>query len=176
MMNSGSKRCATAAVSLFALGWAVSAPAFAQSAEMQTGLPVPRFASLKTEKVNVRGGPSRTHEVTFIFTRAGLPVEITAEADNWRRIRDAEGSEGWVFHSLLSGRRTVLVAPAQRDRSFPLYATANTNARVVAELQSSVLASAKNCDGQWCRVSGQGFDGYVEQQKLWGVYPNETID
>ncbi len=154
----------------------VHSPAALGQAEIQTGLPVPRFASLKTEKVNVRGGPSRGHEVTFIFTRAGLPVEITAEAENWRRIRDAEGSEGWVFHSLLSGRRMVLVAPSQRNVSFPLYANASREARVVAELQSSVLASAKNCDGKWCRVSGQGFDGYVEQQRLWGVYPNETID
>jgi SH3-like domain-containing protein len=148
----------------------------AQTADTSTGLPVPRFASLKTEKVNVRGGPSRGHEVTFIFTRSGLPVEITAEAENWRRIRDAEGSEGWVFHSLLSGRRTVLVAPSQKSETFPLYDRAARESRIVAQLQANVLASARNCDGKWCRISGAGFDGYVEQQRLWGVYPNETID
>jgi SH3-like domain-containing protein len=147
----------------------------AQNAE-QTGLPVPRYASLKTEKVNVRGGPSRGHEVTFIFTRAGLPVEITAEAENWRRIRDAEGSEGWVFHSLLSGRRTVLVAPSKKNETFPLYDRAASDSRVIAQLQANVLASARNCDGKWCRISGPGFDGYVEQQRLWGVYPNEIVD
>lgn len=149
---------------------------FAQGTESQSGLPVPRFASLKTEKVNVRGGPSRGHEVTFIFTRAGLPVEITAEAENWRRIRDAEGSEGWVFHSLLSGRRTVLVAPSNRSDTFPLYDRANAESRVVAKLQSNVLASARNCDGKWCRISGPGFDGFIEQQRLWGVYPDEILD
>lgn len=150
--------------------------ASAQTSESQSGLPVPRFASLKTEKVNVRGGPSRGHEVTFIFTRAGLPVEITAEAENWRRIRDAEGSEGWVFHSLLSGRRTVQVSPSKKNETFPLHDRASREARVVAQLQANVLASARNCDGKWCRISGAGFDGYVEQQRLWGVYPNEKID
>lgn len=158
------------------IGLNLPAFAFAQSGETQTGLPVPRFASLKTEKVNVRGGPSRNHDMTFIFTRAGLPVEITAEAENWRRIRDAEGSEGWVFHSLLSGRRTVLVAPTKKSETFPLYDRANPEARVVAQLQANVLANARSCDGKWCRISGAGFDGYIQQQRLWGVYPNETID
>src|SRR5262245_43789677 len=82
----------------------------AQAAETGTGtksgLPLPRFVSLKPDRVNVRGGPTRDHEVAFVYTRAGLPVEITAESDNWRRIRDWEGSEGWVYHSLLSGKRT----------------------------------------------------------------------
>jgi SH3-like domain-containing protein len=78
-----------------------------------SGLPVPRFVSLKPDRVTVRGGPTRDHEIAFVFTRSGLPVEITAESDNWRRIRDWEGAEGWVYHSLLSGRRTALVATSQ---------------------------------------------------------------
>ena len=77
----------------------------------KSGLPVPRFVSLKPDRVNVHAGPTRDHEVAFVYTRAGLPVEITAESDNWRRIRDWEGSEGWVYHSLLSGKRTALVCP-----------------------------------------------------------------
>src|SRR5262249_53769077 len=74
-------------------------------------LPVPRFVSIKSERVNVRGGPDKDHEVVWVFTKAALPVEITAEFENWRRVRDWDGGEGWVYHSLLSGRRTVLVAP-----------------------------------------------------------------
>src|SRR5262252_8595740 len=85
-----------------------------------SGLPVPRFVSLKPDRVNVRGGPTRDHEVTFVYTRAGLPVEITAESDNWRRIRDWEGSEGWVYHSLLSGRRTSVVMPKDKSALVPL--------------------------------------------------------
>jgi SH3-like domain-containing protein len=82
-----------------------------------SGLPVPRFVSLKSDRVHVRGGPSRDHDIAWLFTRAGLPVEVTAEYDNWRRIRDWEGAEGWVYHTLLSGKRTALVAarPKQKD-------------------------------------------------------------
>jgi SH3-like domain-containing protein len=86
-----------------------------------SGLPVPRYVSLKPDRVTVRGGPTRDHEIAFVFTRAGLPVEITAESDNWRRIRDWEGSEGWVYHSLLSGKRTALVSAKQPDDLVPLY-------------------------------------------------------
>ena len=90
-----------------------------------SGLPVPRFVSLKPDKVNVRGGPTRDHDVTWTYTRAGLPVEITAESDNWRRIRDWEGAEGWVYHSMLSGRRTAVVTAKGKDELVPLYAKAD---------------------------------------------------
>jgi SH3-like domain-containing protein len=140
-----------------------------------SGLPVPRYVSLKTDKVDVRKGPSLEHEVNWVFTRAGLPVEITAEFENWRRIRDAEGSEGWVFHSMLSGKRTALIAPWAKGRTFALYERPDPVAAVAAELQPGVLGAVKSCNGAWCRVAGQGFDGFIEQERLWGVYPNEPV-
>src|SRR6266542_3180759 len=81
-----------------------------------SGLPVPRFVSLKSDRVNVRAGPTRDHDVTWVYTRAALPVEVTAEFENWRRIRDWEGAEGWVYHSLLSGRRTAIVASKSKAK------------------------------------------------------------
>jgi SH3-like domain-containing protein len=158
---------------------AASAPAYStdETTGPVSGLPLPRFVSLKADKVNLRAGPTRDHDVSWVFTRAGLPVEITAESENWRRIRDSEGAEGWVYHSLLSSRRTVLVAPwSKKDESFPLYESGNRNAGVTAQLQPRVLGSVKNCDGKWCRIFGDGFDGYIEQERLWGVYPNESVE
>jgi SH3-like domain-containing protein len=142
----------------------------------KSGLPVPRFVSLKPDRVNVRGGPTRDHEVTFVYTRAGLPVEITAESDNWRRIRDWEGSEGWVYHSLLSGRRTAVVTPKDKTQLVPLYDAGAADAMVIARLQAGVLAAVKRCTGSWCRIAGPGFDGWVVQEQLWGVYPNEKVE
>jgi SH3-like domain-containing protein len=142
----------------------------------KSGLPVPRFVSLKPDRVNVRGGPTRDHEVTFVYTRAGLPVEITAESDNWRRIRDWEGSEGWVYHSLLSGRRTAVVIPKDKTALVPLYDKGDRNATVVAQLQTGVMASVKRCTGSWCHLVGAGFDGWAVQEQLWGVYPNEKVE
>jgi SH3-like domain-containing protein len=142
----------------------------------RSGLPVPRFVSLKPDRVNVRGGPTRDHDVTFVYTRAGLPVEITAESDNWRRIRDWEGSEGWVYHSLLSGRRTAVVAPKDKKELVSLYDKADLGGAITARLQPGVQASVKRCNGSWCQITGAGFDGWVVQERLWGVYPNEKVD
>jgi SH3-like domain-containing protein len=143
-----------------------------------SGLPVPRFVSLKSDRVHVRGGPSRDHEIAWMFTRSGLPVEVTAEYDNWRRIRDWEGAEGWVYHSLLSGKRTALVAarPKHKDELLPLHAGAEAKAEVIARLQPGVVAQVKRCNGGWCRIVGSGFDGWVQQERLWGVYANEKVE
>ncbi len=108
-----------------------------------TGLSVPRYVSLKSDRVNLREGPSKDHRTSWVFERAGLPVEITAEFDTWRKIRDSEGSEGWVLHSLLSGRRTALVAPWKKDQSMPLYDQPRPDASVVANLQSGVIGNVK---------------------------------
>src|SRR5213594_1856085 len=142
----------------------------------KSGLPMPRFVSLKPDRVNVRGGPTRYHDVTFVYTRAGLPVEITAESDNWRRIRDWEGSEGWVYHSLLSGRRTAVVTMKSKDELASLYDRPDPTSAVAARLQVGVVAQVKKCANGWCRVIGNGFDGWIEQQRLWGVYADEKVE
>jgi SH3-like domain-containing protein len=153
-----------------------SVSAHAGNDNVTSGLPVPRFVSLKADRVNVRGGPDKDHEVSWVYTRAGLPVEITAEFENWRRIRDSDGSEGWVYHSLLSGKRTAVVRLKVKSDLAPLRAKDDPTSGVVAKLQSGVVATVKHCTGTWCRISGDGFDGWIEQTRLWGVYPNEKIE
>ena len=142
-----------------------------------SGLRLPRFVSLKSDKVNVRGGPNKDQNVAWVYTRTGLPVEITAEYENWRRIRDWEGAEGWVYHSLLSGRRTGLIsAKPKTEEPVSIHSSADLTSAVVARLEPGVLGTVKRCDGQWCRVIGTGFDGWVQQDRLWGVYPNEKVE
>ncbi|HEX3503804.1 MAG TPA: SH3 domain-containing protein [Xanthobacteraceae bacterium] len=141
-----------------------------------SGLPVPRFVSLKTDRVTVRGGPDKDHDVSWIYTRVGWPVEITAEFENWRRIRDADGSEGWVYHSLLSGRRTGAVQMKKKTDLAPLYAKPDDKSQLTAQLQVGVLGTVKRCTGTWCEISGDGYDGWIAQNELWGVYPNEKFE
>jgi SH3-like domain-containing protein len=141
-----------------------------------SGLPIPRFVSLKSDRVNVRSGPNKDQDVRWVYTRVGMPVEITAEYENWRRIRDWEGAEGWVYHSLLSGKRTAIVVPRLNSELVPLYESADKTSAVVARLQSGVLGSLKSCDGQWCQFSGKGFGGYIRQDRLYGAYPNEKVE
>lgn len=140
-----------------------------------TGLPLPRYASLKTDRVNLREGPSKEHATKWVYERAGLPVEIMAEFDTWRRVRDSEGVEGWVLHSLLSGRRTALVLQGKKSDVARLLAKPNPSADLAATLQAGVIVNVRTCDGQWCLVDGDGFNGYIEQVKLWGVYPDEKM-
>ena len=159
----------------------MSAAAATAAAQVPTGsvsgLPVPRFVSLKSDKVNVRAGPAREQDVAWVYSRAALPVEVTAEFENWRKIRDWEGAEGWVYHSLLSGRRTALVSqPKGKTELVELRARPDAAAAVMAKLQTGVLGSVKRCQNNWCRVIGDGFDGWVEQTRLWGVYPDEKVE
>jgi SH3-like domain-containing protein len=141
-----------------------------------TGLPLPRYASLKTDRVNLREGPSREHPTTWVFQRAGLPVEITAEFETWLKVRDSEGTEGWVLHSLLSGRRTALVAPGKKKQTFRLFATQSESGELAATLESGVIVNIRRCDGAWCLVDGDGFKGYIRQSNLWGVYPGDRVE
>jgi len=174
-------RCGGAALAALALALAGPAPAAARGSKPLTtgsvsGLPVPRFVSLKADRVNVRGGPNRDQDVRWVYTRAGMPVEIIAEFENWRHIRDWQGADGWVYHSLLSGKRTAVVVPNLKDQLVPLFASAEKNARVVAKLQGGVLGQLESCTGAWCEFRGKGFEGWVRQDRLWGAYPNEKVD
>jgi len=140
-----------------------------------SGLPVPRFVSLKRKKVNVRKGPSTDHRVKWVYTSKGYPVEVIAESDNWRRVRDAQGDEGWVFHSLLSGSRTAIISPWGEATQIPMLSEPHAGSPVVASLSSGVMGLVDNCNGEWCMVAVTGYSGWVEQGRLWGVYPGERF-
>jgi SH3-like domain-containing protein len=160
-----------------ALGGSVSPGFSARDSVLTTsGLPVPRYVSLKSDHVNVRAGPTKDNDVAWVYTRTGLPVEITAEFENWRRVRDSEGSEGWVYHSLLSGRRTAVITMKTKDELAPLYDRADQTGAVTARLQAGVVAPVRKCTAGWCRVLGNGFDGWIQQQRLWGVYADEKVE
>ena len=169
--------CATVALTGCLLGVSVSSGFSAKDAAATTsGLPVPRYVSLKSDHVNVRAGPTKDNDVAWVYTRSGLPVEITAEFENWRRVRDSEGAEGWVYHSLLSGRRTAVITMKTKDDLASLYDRPDSAGTVAARLQAGVVAQVKKCATGWCRVTGNGFDGWIEQQRLWGVYADEKVE
>ena len=167
------------AVGPFVVGHNAAAVAAAPSAGVtlgKSGLPIPRFVSLKAGRVNVRVGPGEDYKVSWVFTKPALPVEVIQEFDTWRRIRDSDGSVGWVFHSLLSGKRTAVVAPWAKGEPRPIHSAASADSAVTAYLQPGVMAAIDRCSSGWCRLSGDNFSGWIEQDQLWGVYPDEEID
>ncbi|MDP1583467.1 MAG: SH3 domain-containing protein [Bradyrhizobium sp.] len=140
-----------------------------------TGLPLPRFVSIKTGPANVRAGPGVDYHLKWAFARRGLPVEIIAEFGNWRRIRDWQGEQGWMFGPLLSARRTALVAPWTKAKPVLLRSDAAANASIVAVVQPTVLVRLIRCDGKWCEVAAKATQGYIRQTRLWGAYPGEIL-
>lgn len=153
------------------------APAIAVE-KNEDGLPLPRFASTRSAPINVRVGPGQKYDLAWIFNKSGMPVEITAEFDIWRKIRDFDGSEGWVQQNLLSGARSGLVAPWKKSGDVPLLASASDEAAVRAYLGPGFRVDVRRCDGTWCQVdasAGTTYTGYVKQTELWGVYQGEVF-
>ena len=137
-----------------------------------SGLPLPRFASLKSDLVNVRTGPGPRYPIDWVFHRRMMPVEIVAEYENWRKIRDWQGASGWVYQGLLSGKRGFVINGKEAD----LHRTPSLSAEVVAKLQPEVMGEIRSCTGDWCRVSAPGVSGWIERSKIWGVYKSEPIN
>ena len=140
-----------------------------------SGLPLPRFVSLKADKVNVRKGPSSDHKVAWVFERKGMPVEITAEFENWRRIRDSDGQEGWILQNMLSGKRMAAVAPWKPGNVIALHAREAAGSGLVARIESGVVGDIQSCSGEWCLVTLGRYEGYIEQALVWGAYPGEQV-
>jgi len=176
-------RAALLAVTLLAMA-VVQLPSLALAAATNpSGLPIPRFVTTRSNPINVRVGPGTRYAVAWVYVKAGTPVEIIQEFDTWRKIRDVDGSEGWLHQNLLQGRRAGLVAPwkaagetvaLRRDRS--------ADAAVRAWLTPGYRVELKECDGTWCSVvaavesSSRSYNGWVPQDELWGVYKGEEFD
>ncbi|MEY9167743.1 SH3-like domain-containing protein [Sinorhizobium fredii] len=162
------------------LGTAImNSAAFAQAAKGPSGLPLPRFVSLKSRSVNLRIGPSLDYAVAFRYLRSGVPVEIIQEYDNWRRIRDADGTEGWVNQALLSGDRTAVAAPWMRGKGEEIFVNLRrdpqSTAPIIARMQPGVLLHIGECNGDWCHAETQGVEGWIAQSEIWGAYPGEAF-
>ncbi|WP_202331178.1 SH3 domain-containing protein [Mesorhizobium sp. L-8-3] len=142
-----------------------------------SGLPLPRFVSLKSGRVNSRIGPGLNYAVDWMYLKPGLPMEIIQEYDNWRRVRDSDGAEGWINQSLLSGRRTGIAAPWQRgkDARISLLSRPEEGAGTVAVIEPGVIGTIRSCNGEWCEMSFAGHSGWLSQGLVWGAYPGETI-
>jgi SH3-like domain-containing protein len=138
-----------------------------------SGYPVPRFVSLKSDRVNLRKGPGEDFPVDWVYQRRGLPVEIIAEFDNWRRIQDSEGTRGWVHKQLLDGERTALIRGTQL---VTLHASPADDAPAAAYAQPGLVAHLSACQGEWCKVVSRGYEGWVKRAQIWGVYPDETVE
>ncbi|MEQ8387163.1 MAG: SH3 domain-containing protein [Alphaproteobacteria bacterium] len=160
-----------------ALGFLAQAPSAgntgaADDALGPSGLSLPRYVSLRADEVNLRTGPGIQYPIEWVYHRRHYPIEIIAEFDTWRRIRDPEGTEGWVHQSMLSGRRFALVTAEQAV----LRHRPEADAAPVARLERGVIAEIGDCRAAWCRIAVAGLRGWLMRQQIWGIYPGESPD
>jgi SH3-like domain-containing protein len=137
----------------------------------KTGLPLPRFVSLRSDKVNLRTGPGSRYPVEWVLIYRHMPIEIIAEFDTWRKIRDWQGTVGWIHQSMLSGNRWVMVRKGRE----PLRRSGKDQAPITARIGEKVIGRLKSCREQWCEIDFSGFTGWMRRDQVWGVYPREKV-
>ncbi len=141
-------------------------------ADKSSGLPIPRFVSLKSSEVNLRTGPGIRYPIRWVYRKKWLPMEVTDEFEHWRQVRDITGESGWVHKSLLSGRRTAIIY----HDIITLYRRPDSASSPVLRAENGVVADIVECDATWCRLQLDNLKGWTPKQTLWGVYDDEVID
>lgn len=139
--------------------------------------PLPRFVSVRSTEANIRNGPGLLYQIKWVIVKKGTPVEVIAEFEQWRKVKDIEGDEGWVHKSMLSSNdRTAILTGIQQT----IYDEASKDSNPVAYVEKGVIAELKKCDENWCKVEVRDKDGkykgWVDRTRLWGIYPGEVID
>lgn len=139
-----------------------------------SGLPLPRFVSLRASEVNMRIGPGVRYPVDWVYRRHQLPVEVIAEFGTWRKVRDGQGTQGWIHQSMLSSQRSLQITGQTRT----LRAEAETQSAAVARVEPGVIGQLLECpqSAGWCRVKVGGFEGWLRRAEFWGAYPGEAVN
>jgi SH3-like domain-containing protein len=132
----------------------------------------PYFVSMKGEKTFMREGPGEDHRVKWIYHRKGLPVEVIASFDAWRRVRDMDGEVGWIHTVLLSRERTAVVKEGSEAEVF---GRANPKSTVIAEAKPGAIGRLVHCAALTCEVKFAGAEGWVARTQLWGVHDGEQF-
>jgi len=159
--------------------------ATAQTSDNPSGQKLPRFVTTKSEPINVRVGPGTRYDIAWTYVISGQPIEIIQEFDTWRKVRDADGDEGWIHQSLLSNRRGGYIVPLMAGVQTALRAEKSEQSATRALMDPGLRVTIENCDGEWCAIKipaapkqgrDRSYGGFVLQTELWGVYPGEQFD
>lgn len=152
---------------LFIAVLAVSAPAWAT-----LDLPLPRFVSLKSEEANIRKGPGLNYGIKYVYVKKNIPLEVIAEFEQWRKVRDIDGDEGWVHRAMLNGKRSITVT----NYTHTMYKSPSKDSYPMALVEAGVSAELLECEDTWCKIGVEEQKGWIEREALWGVYPDEKVN
>lgn len=138
----------------------------------ESGLEIPRFVSISADRANLRTGPGEQYPIMWVYQKKLYPLEIIEEYESWRRVRDIDGTEGWMHVVLLSGKRTGLVVGDTRV----IYDDPDITAPPAARVEAGVIGELLECQPNWCRIDVGPEDGWISTQGLWGTYVGEILE
>lgn len=147
----------------------LTSPCFAKP---ESGLPIPRFVSMKSDEANLRTGPGQRYPIRWVYQREDLPMEVINEHGHWRELRDVHGETGWVHRNLLSGSRHAIVITEQAV----LYQQPDIQSEPILRAENLVIGSIKQCTSDWCLLEIDALEGWIEKRHIWGTYPDEVIE
>lgn len=137
-----------------------------------SGLPVPRFVTLKFDEINMRAGPGSEYPVLWQYSRSGLPMLVDAEFGVWRKVVDHEGTTGWMHGSVLSLRRMALIV----NGTARIHKSAESSSKVIAVAERGALLELQSCPDKWCRITSGDIRGWVPRSAIWGLRDGEVLD
>lgn len=146
-------------------------PVISYSADEETKLPLPRFVSMRSKEANIRTGPGVRYPIKWVIVKEDIPVEIIAEYEDWRKIRDIAQDEGWIHKAMLSGTRTAIVKGNKKH----IYVEANDKSKTIAIANKGTHLKVASCDGFFCEVKAKKVDGFIHQDNLFGIYDGEKF-
>ena len=137
-----------------------------------SGLPVPRYVTLKFDEANLRAGPGLEYPVLWQYRTPNLPVRVDAEFGIWRKIVDHDGTAGWMHGSVLSLSRMALV----KNDMAKIHKNPDLSSTVIALAERYALMELQACPKAWCRVKAANISGWIKRKAIWGLLQTESFD
>lgn len=136
----------------------------------ESDISVVKFGVTRKNEVNVRNGPGKEYKVLWKFIKAGVPMEILHNLDDWYLIRDYTNSVGWIRMNFISTRIKNAIVVLDKVPMCRLPVNKMVTCHVVAYLERNVLLRVKYCNKRWCHVIyDESLSGWIERRNLWGI-------
>jgi SH3-like domain-containing protein len=136
-----------------------------------TGQPLPRFMTLKSDKVHMRTGPGMKYPILYVYQRDGMPLRVVREFDVWREVVDLDGERGWMHSSTLSLKRMAMITASGVN----VMETDAASAPVIALAEKGAVVELMVCGVDWCRIESGRIRGWIQKRYLWGVFSDEVF-
>ena len=137
-----------------------------------TNLEIPRFVTLQASRANMRAGPGKDYPIKWQYRRVGLPLKVVGEFEIWRKVEDHEGETGWMNVNMLTILRMGLIL----DTTAPIHSDDSDSSPVIAVAEHGVILELKSCGDDWCKVAGEGVQGWIRRSSIWGLLEGEALD